>query len=254
MRTKTTILSAVALAAGLLSASAQVYSANVVGYYNIVVPQAGFKFAANQLIGANNDNSINTQFSSGFISDPAGVNNSVLYYWNGSAFATYQYYNAADSGTVAGWFDGGGVLAAVSVKQGSGCFLYNPANRTTNTIVGQVVQGRITNGVPAGFNVYSIGVPVGTNSDSAAFGYPGSSAGDGLGNTFDTLYQFFNGTFRTATWEQGADTGGGPNGWYDGGGVATATQPTWNMNVGDAFFVFHNNPAVTNWIRSFTVQ
>ena len=258
MRTKTTILSAVALAAGLLSASAQVYSANVVGYYNVTVPQGGFAFVANQLKGAGGNNQINNQLKSGFVSDPAGNNNSVLYFWTGSAFTAYQWYIQADSGLASdGWVDGGGNLTTVSLNQGAGAFLYNPpaGQRTTNTIVGEVPQGTISNYIAQGFSPFAIKVPVSTNVDSAFVNYPGHSPADGNGNTYDTLYQFFNGAFRTATWEEGADTGGGPNGFYDGGGNPTATQPSWNMRVGEAFFIYHTNPNnVTNWVSSFTVQ
>ena len=227
-------------------AQSTVYSVNVVGYYNVTVPSKGYAFVANQLTGASGDNTINTAFANGFVSDINGVNNTAMYFWNGAGFTTYQYYSAADAGT-AGWYDAGGNPVSVSVKQGFGAVIYNPGNSAiTNTYVGQVVQGSVTNTVPQGFNLYSIVPPVA--ADFNTVGFPAGS--DGAGNSYDTMYKWNGSGYTTLSYFSDADTGVGLHGWYDAGGNPVTVTP----NVGESFFIKHANPSVTSWVSSFTVQ
>ncbi len=258
MRTKTTILSAVALAAGLLSASAQVYSANVVGYYNVAVAAHGYQLIANQLTNSAND--INVVAGQGCISDPAGANNTVLFFWGGSGFSSYQYFKGADadtyflnSGSTDGWYDPTGTKAVAALKQNSGHFLFNPASTPlTNTFVGQVVQGPFTRTVKTGFDTYSVVPPVGTNVDSTLGGFPGTSDSNGANN--DVIY-IYNGGYSTYQYFTGADAdtyflnSGSVNGWYDPTGVSNPAQ----LKVGQGFFIHHFTAPVT-WNSTFTVQ
>src|SRR5215471_15084186 len=96
MRTKTLLLSAAAIAAGLVSSIAQpVFSVNVVGYYNITIPGNKFAMIGNQLPGGPNgtDSAINSVFTNGV---PDG---SIMFLWNGSGFDSIQYFLGF------GWFD-----------------------------------------------------------------------------------------------------------------------------------------------------
>src|SRR5665213_2280842 len=98
MRTKTLLIAAAALAAATISSQAQVYSQNIVGYINTTVPNGAhqFQFIANQLqtVTANGTNKIQDVFGfSALTSDPNGVTNTVLYYWNGAGYTLYTYYN-----------------------------------------------------------------------------------------------------------------------------------------------------------------
>jgi len=257
------------LAAGLASASAQVYSANVVGYYNVVVPAHKFVFTANQLLGPGGDVSINTNFVNGFISDVNGSLNSVLYQWLPSAqqFTTFSYYNAADAApTPAGWYDGNNVLATIGVGPGNGCFIFNAAGvAMTNTYVGTVPQGTTTIGVSNNFQIYSIVPPISTNIDSAVVGFPAQSPGDLSGNTYDVYYRWLVGAqqFTTLSYYNTADAAPDVAGWFDGNNVNQSTNAAAWPNVGECFFIFHNphptgsaieSPAVTSWTSSFTVQ
>ena len=257
MRTKTTILSAVALAAGLLSASAQVYSANVVGYYNVKVNAHGYALVANQLTNTAND--INVVIGNGCISDPNANNNTVLYLWGGSGYNIYQYFTGADAdtwfanvGSVNGWYDTVGTLATGTFKQGTGSFLFNPSNSAlTNTFVGQVVQGPFSRTIKTGFDTYSIIPPVSTNVDSFV-GFPGTS--DPNANNNDTIY-IYNGGYNIYQYFTGADADtwfanvGSVNGWYDSIGTLASSK----QNVGQAFFLHHFTAPVT-WNSTFTVQ
>lgn len=257
MRTKTTILSAVALAAGLLSASAQVYSANVVGYYNVAVNAGGYKLIANQL--TNSANNLNVVLGAGAKSDPNGVVNTVIYLWGGSGYNIYQYFTGADAdtyflgvGSVNGWYDATGTLAVGTLKQGTGHFLYNPsASSITNTFVGQVVQGSFARTIKTGFDTYSIVPPVSTNVDSFV-GFPGTSDVNGVNN--DQIY-IYNGGFNIYQYFTGADADnyflgvGSVNGWYD----AVGTLQSSKQLVGQGFFLNHLTAPVT-WNSTFTVQ
>ena len=258
MRTKTTILSAVALAAGLLSASAQVYSANVVGYYNVAVPSHKYALISNQLTNSLND--VNVVLGSGCISDAAGANNTVLYFWNGGGYVSYQYFTGADadnyflaSGSTSGWYDPTGVKAVEKVKQQTGHFLYNPAPvGLTNTFVGQVPQGSFARTIKVGFDTYSIVPPVSTNVDNTFASYPGTSDPAGANN--DVLYIYNNG-YSSFQYFTGADAdnyflaSGSVNGWYDPTGVLSPSK----QNVGQGFFIRHFGSPVA-WNSSFTVQ
>ena len=263
MRTKTTILSAVALAAGLLSAGAQIYSANVVGYYNVTVPANGYGMFANQITNTGaGGNSVQNILTSGFVSDPNGIVNTVLYYWNGGGYNQYQYFTDADQqayflnapGT-AGWYDGVGNYVSVQMKQGAGHFIRNlTGTQLTNTIVGQVPQGAFSIPVPTGFNTYSICPPVGTNFVNFA-AFPGTSDVNGTVN--DVYYKWNGAGFNQYQYFTDADqqayflNAPGTAGWYDGVGnnVTLTTQP----KVGEGFFIRHF-AAPTTWNYSFTVQ
>ena len=253
-----------ALAAGLLSAGAQVYSANVVGYYNVVVPANGYALIANQLTNtAAGGNNVNNVLTSGAISDVNGLNNTTLYFWNGAGYNQYQYFTGSDadnyfflSGSVNGWYDGGGNLATASLAQGKGHFIRNfSASPITNTIVGQVPQGSYSKSVINGFDTYSIIPPVSTNYDGSFANFPGTSDVNGINN--DVYYKWNGAGFNQYQYFTGSDAdnyffiSGSTAGWYDGGGnnVSQSTKP----KVGEGFFIRHFGSAVP-WNYSFSVQ
>ena len=281
MRTKTTILSAVALAAGLLSAGAQVYSANVVGYYNVTIP-GGNKYAllANQLINGSDanktNNDIQVSVASGLVSsdDPFSTHgtNSQYVEWNGFGYNTYYYFNAADAGVYGtttagpGWFDGGGTAASVSLNQGISAFLKNASsNAITVTIVGTVRQGTGNLGtIKTNTHLYALGEPIGTNADNTAgFGLPIASLTSSAdpfspagGNNNDTYYQWNGVGYNTFYWFNAADavtygTATAGPGFFDSGG--TRLDSTQTPQVGQGFLLKHIGANIP-WNISFTVQ
>jgi hypothetical protein len=118
MRTKTLLLSAAALAAGILSSQAQsnVYSANIVGYVNVVIPANTQTLVANPL-----DDGSNTVTSLG----AALPNKSSVQLWNGTGY----------TGTSKG---GGTWTVNLSIPVGTGFFVKSPS-ALTNTFVGNVI-------------------------------------------------------------------------------------------------------------------
>jgi hypothetical protein len=131
MRTKTLLIAAAALVAGIVSSNAQpVFSQNVVGYVNISIPANQLTLVANPL-----DDGTNTATSLG----GALPNKSTIQTWNGSG------YNASSKG-------GGVWTVNFALPPGVGFFVKSPT-ALTNTFVGNVVTqvgGNATNALPAG--------------------------------------------------------------------------------------------------------
>jgi hypothetical protein len=207
-----------ALAAGVATSSAQVYSLNVVGYINVTVPANGFYMVANQL-DAGGGNDINTVIPTA----PAGAQ---FYKYNGT------YVTSTYDPTIPGWD------TAMSLNPGEGGFFHNnTASPLTLTFVGEVMQGTLVNQIPQNFAIRSSIVPQqGTLQD---LGIPIS--GTGSPSPGDQVYVYNNGSYSSSTFDPtipGWDTTGSPGG------------PT--IAVGQAFFL-HSATAYT-WTRNFTVQ
>jgi hypothetical protein len=232
MRTKITILSAAALAAGLLSSNAQVYSANVVGYYNITVPAAKKAYISMQLPGgAAGDNMlVNGQLTNGI---PDG---SSLGYWNGVTFAPVLTYFAGF-----GWFDPDSNFATNTLRPGQGALFINAdtVNPCTITVVGTVPQGTQTNDITTLRNFYSMPAPLVTNLDSTLANFPSADGDTYL--EWDIASQSFPAS-KTYTYFLGF-------GWFDAGSTQVFPSP----QVGKSFFYVNTGPA-TKWVFNFTVQ
>ena len=264
---KTLLMIAAALAAGVISTQAQVYSQNVVGYYNITVPAHGYYFFGNQLVSGSDanqtNNDVNTVLSTGFISDSTGVTNSLLYVWTGSGYGTIlTYFNQSDANTYwgvnqAGWYDGLGTRSTIAIKQGVGAFVYNGAGiPMTNTVTGTVPQGTNVVTITAGYNTYAIYEPVATNIDSVLTGFPGTSDSTGVNNDvyygwtgsgFGTILTYFNQSDANAYW------GVNQAGWYDGLGSNQSGNTALWPKVGQGFMIHHIGASV-QWTNKFLIQ
>jgi hypothetical protein len=154
MRTKTLLFAAGALAAGIVSSEAQnVYSQNIVGYVNVVIPANQFTLLANPL-----DDGTNTVTSLG----GALPNKTLVETWNGTGFS--------------GSSKAGGVWGSnLSIPPGTGFFVQTPASAgtITDTFVGNVISSTFTTGssntvnVPTGFSLLGSPVPFsGTITDA----------------------------------------------------------------------------------------
>jgi hypothetical protein len=201
MRTKTLLIAAAALAATIISSEAQtpVYSANIVGYMNIVSP-AGFSIIANQLDTGNN---VLTNLM------PSPANGTIIYKFGAAGYQINNYFN--------GW----GVNGTNTLNPGEGAFIFSPA-AVTNTFVGNVLTGSLTNSLRSGFSL------VGSISPQA-----------GLVDTNLSLVPV-NGTI-VYTYNAGFQIANYFNGW---------TPPS--IKAGQGFFVF--NPVATNWVQNFNPQ
>jgi hypothetical protein len=133
MRTIKALACAAALAAGIATSMAQsnVYSLNVVGYYNITVPANALTIIANQLNTTNNT-------LAALIPSPAPGSQFFKFTgtWGGVQFDP-------DDLT---WGDVGG---ATTLNPGEGGFFKSLNAATTLTFVGEVLQGHLANPLPA---------------------------------------------------------------------------------------------------------
>jgi hypothetical protein len=268
MRTKTLLLSAVALAAGIVSSFAQpVFSINVVGYYNSTVPggvNGGRLMFANQL--SNSANDISIVLTNGPVSDPDGLKNTSLNIWNNNThtYRSFLFFTDADAannfgqGFGDGWYDGAGNIIHTNLTQNQGAFIINP--RSTNItilVVGQVIEGTNTVSVKPGYNAFSIVPPIATNL--TVLGFPGFSDPNGLINDSLNRWDPAIQNYRTLLYFTDADaannfgTGFG-DGWYDGAGNNAQNSINFVPHVGEAFFLIRSSTGTSNWVYSFKVQ
>jgi hypothetical protein len=208
MRTKSLLFAAAVGLAGVASAVAQnnVYSVNAVGYVNLTVP-SGFSMIANPLNSTNN--TIGTLVTLPRFSQ--------LFKWNGTGF------------DIATMSSGGWDHPEYTLAPGEGAFV-SVSSQQTLTFVGEVLQGNLTNAIPAGFAIRSSQVP-----------QTGSVTALGLTPALKRFDQLFK-------WNAAA-------GQYDiyslaSGGVWSPTDPI--INVGESFFL--STSAGGSWSRTFSVN
>ena len=221
MRTKV-LLCAAALAASLASSMAQsnVYSLNVVGYYNITLGAHQKVMIANQLNTTNN--------TIGSLLAPPMVHDGDFLYKYAGGFTSSQY--STDDGQ---WDPS----PSVTMNVGEGAF-YFPAQATTLTFFGEVLQGSLTNTLPLGVKVMRSSMVPQQGLVSTDLGVPFD---DG-----DFLYVYNVGQNNAGylSYQYSTD-----DGQWD------PNQPT--INVGQGFFYVkaaNGTPAKVNWVRNFTVQ
>jgi hypothetical protein len=225
MRTKA-LLGMAALAAGALTSMAQsnVYSLNVVGYYNVTATP-GYILTANQL--DNGTNGLNQVLGTG------GAGDQVLTFRNNS-------YNV-DISDGTQWVDGNtGNPTTTTVSPGQGFFYLNSQGAPeTITIVGQVRQGALSTVYGAGFTLVSTPVPV-------ALGLNSNNFPQVAGMEAET---FANNAYTILINDGGPGVGG--IGWQDGN---TGNPVNFAPIIGQGYFILNPNPGQTNWSLNFTVQ
>ena len=137
-------MAAAALAAGVISSQAQVYSQNIVGYVNVTLPP-GFTFVSNPLdyidANGNTNNAATNIFKnpySGNDNIPGPYDGSVLILWTGTAYDQYVF-DSLPGDTSTGFTDlGGSPKSCPILSPGKGFYINNLNAKTTNTIVGTV--------------------------------------------------------------------------------------------------------------------
>lgn len=224
MRTKTLAIAAAALAAGVISSQAQtsnVYSANIVGYVNYTFA-SGFNTLAS-VFDAKPDNHFSNFFTNSVIPD-----NTTILIWDPTIqdFATDTPQYVAASGV---W------VPDAILNPGQSCFVLNFADPFTNTFVGEVKMGNVTNVIYPGFNAIASTVPIGGLTGTVLTNLPASDN--------DTILRFDPVTqdFFTDTPQYVAASG------------AWIPDATWNVGEGMYYLSFQTTPT-TNWVRSFNAQ
>jgi hypothetical protein len=226
MRTKA-LLGMAALAAGALTSMAQsnVYSLNVVGYYNVTAT-VGYVLTANQL--DNGTNGLNQ------VLPTAGAGDQVL------TFANNAFTTDITDGT-GNWFDNNtGNPTTTTIPPGKGFYYLNAqASPETVTFVGQVRQGALSTVYGVGYTLVSTPIPVALGLNSNNFPQvPGM-----LGLTFA------NNAFTTLINDGGPAAGG--MGWLDNN---TGNPVNFAPAIGQGYYIQNPNATPTNWSLNFTVQ
>ena len=239
MRTKTLLLTIALGAAGVASSSAQVYSANAVGYVNLSLVN-GFTLIANPLNGTNNH--LNT-----ILPLPATADGTTIYRYRPNTGAVGGFGDAITFFDGFGWFSADTDPNWLVLPPGEGVFIQPSGPTPLNvTFVGEVPQGQLSNPV-AGNNRFSIlasqvpqALPIGETGNNATLQFP---AVDG-----DTVY-IFNST--TQRYKDAYSYFGG-FGWFsanaDDPGPVGPTIP-----VATSFWVQKSGPN-TSWNRNFSVN
>jgi hypothetical protein len=241
MRTKTLLLSAAVLAAGVASTmAANVYSVNVVGYINVTV-QPGYNLIANQL-DVDGVDAVGTVLNAGTPSSQEGAN--ILKFSNGGFSLDTYANNTGDVGFI-GWYDGNlGSPSTTTISPGVGFFYFNPASsNVTLTLTGTVLQGTNSVALPVGYALISTVAPQAITLDTTATNnFP---AGEG-----DVFLAFTGGAFSQNDTYAATTADVGFIGWYDSN-TGNPASPT--PAVGQGFFYFNGGSAKA-WSRNFQVQ
>ncbi len=249
MRTNTAVLGAAAFAVGALSsATAQnVYSVNVVGYVNVVIPH-GYNMLVNPLNAT--DNSVNALFlgsstNAGAYSPALGC---TVLQWSGTGFVNGDVSNPYAPG--AGVSNGGWGNPNLQLVPGTGFYFNNPGTVFTNTFVGTVVQGS-TNNIPTGYSLQGSQWPVATNLAflGLAGGLSNASPTNGAGDSVlfligGSFIGFNKNAYAPYTWTVG-------NPAYNN--LVNATNGPL-IGVGQGFFYQNNQGVAFSWPQNFTVQ
>jgi hypothetical protein len=224
MRTKTLLVAAAALAAGVITSQAQVYSQNIVGYVNTTLPASVYTLIDNPVdAGTNNAESVLTALQS----------SDTILFWTGSTYASYQYIAPGL------WvYPDGSTGVAPNVPVGTGFFYLNgQGGPETNTFVGSVV---LTNTVSFPASIYTLvgsTPPIGVSSlEDTNLNLPLQSSDTVLfwtGSTYAS-YQFI-----------------APGLWVYPDGT-TGVAP--GLNVGQGFFYLNGQGSAETWTNDVTVQ
>jgi hypothetical protein len=213
MRTKTLLLTAALVAAGVASSMAQsnVYSLNIVGYYNVPV-NGSLTAVANSL---NNGTPANRADQVIPYSD--GDNIQV---WSGVSWDIYTM----DSGAGTGWADVNSsdvqLVDLPTLSPGKG-FFYGRAGSLTNiTFVGEVPTGTNTVNITLSLNALGSPLPYGGAIETGPIGLP-IADGDNV--------QLWNGV----QWVLNTRDSGAGTGWAD---VNSSDVPEPTLSVGQGFF------------------
>jgi hypothetical protein len=209
MRTKSLLLTAVLTAAGLVTASAQVFSVNVVGYINVTAPP-GFSIFANQL-----DNGAGNLLGDLIPAAPAGA---TVFKFTGAGFESATYDDLDEA-----WDN-----PNITLAPGEAAWMLNPeAAPVTLTFVGEVMQGNLSNPLPAGFSMKSSMVPQAGLISSLGL----------VAEAGDTIFLFRNGAYVSSTYDDLDEAWGAP-------------EP--DPAVGEGFWF--STTTAREWTRQFSVE
>jgi len=259
MRTKTLLLTAALVAAGVASSMAQsnVYSLNIVGYVNIPVTSNKFYMLNNPFDTGQSNNNIASVLVEPYVTvdgtNDAKWNNSLVYaFKQGTGYIGEAYVSGFGWAAGANDVGNGDGSSTLTLPPGKG-FWFQPTATSTVTFTGSVVLGS-TNTVPPGISQLGSAYAGSTTLSQLGFN----------GNNNDTMFRWYSTvpagyTVTPYTYGNGINYISG-YGWFDndaptstnaGNGGGSTNGPV--LNVGEGFF-YQNTGAAITWPQSFTVN
>jgi len=241
---KTLLIAAAALAAGVITSQAQVYSQNIVGYVNQPVP-ANYTLMAVQLNVAGGNSLTNLIQNPGGIYDGSGV-----FVWNGTGYTQYTI----DSGFATGVGDAADAVAVdgPNLPPGPALLFNNQGASNTVTIAGSVavnaLPGTTTNTIP-GNKVLTLTasiLPVG-GGISSALGF------QNVGGALDGNYIYipkFNAAHVQTGFNQYTFDSGFASGFGDAADSVQVSEP--QIPVGSGFFYGNQDGTTRVWVQTLT--
>jgi hypothetical protein len=241
---KTLLIAAAALAAGVISSQAQVYSQNIVGYVNTPLP-LGTSFISIPLANTAGDSMTNTIPNSG------QLDGAVVSIFNGTHFVQSTFDSTMPTGF--GNASDSAAVPAPVVDPGTSFYLNNNTGVIqTNTFVGQVfiasIPGTATNSLPAGNSFAASVIPFGGGiSSSLQF----SNNAGALDGTIVSQPNIVGGSihgFTQTVFDSTMSTG-------FGNASDSASAPEPQVVVGGGF-IYNNNAGggAIQWVQTLNVQ
>jgi len=233
---KTLLIAAAALAAGVISTQAQVYSQNIVGYVNTVLPGNNNYSLITCPVGGTN--AAETALSCVQVGD-------TIFVWTGGGYNVLTYFGPNWDGNGHNWADGNGNGQASPVlSPGQAIFYQNGQGvAETNTFVGNVI---LTNSIVIpGNNNYSLiasTAPVADVIDGTNFALPFQVG--------DTVFLWTGGGYNVLTYF-GPNWDGLGHNFADGNGNG---QPSPVVPVGQGFFYQNGQGTSETWNQNFIIQ
>ena len=235
MKSKTLLIAAASLAAGVMAASAAVYSQNIVGYVNVVLPGNGqYTLIANPLDDGNGNHSTNI-LSAALPGGTAAVR-STLFYYNGGPNNISKL--------------AGGWGSDVQLPPGVGFYIRNGAPGAgapdiTNTFVGSVVANSgttVTNIILNGFNLLGSKIPIAGNIANG--GTPGGDANLDFGTE---IYSISTGAglSKIQTWNTATQSPQNVSKIFASGNWGS----TVSVGVAQGFWLIATSPS-TNYVQT----
>ncbi len=227
MRTKTLLIASAALAAGILAASAQTYSQNIVGYINQTL-QPGTYQLINAALQADTANDAEALL-------PSLQNGDSVYLWN-IGNQSYDAYQFIDYGVWV-WPDSS-VNGPPNIPVGTGFFYFNgQGGAETNTFTGTVVLSQNVTLNAGLYKLVGSAAPISSDFENANLNLPLQN-GDSIylwntgAQSYDA-YQFID--FGVWVWPDSSVNG----------------PPT--NNVAQGFFYFNGQGGDETWSQNVTV-
>jgi hypothetical protein len=249
MRTKTLLIAtAAALAAGIISSHAQVYSQNIVGYVNKVDP-AGYVSMANPLDNSNSNSGTNL-----FDTVSGNMDGDIVLTWTGTKYAAV----AIDSTSPTGFSDPSTFQQkpAPVLNPGTGFLFQNNNASNTITFVGTVHVG----GPGVSTNVVGVTSNVLNNATAYVLASSVLPIGGGISSTLELsnpggaidgsivlIANIVGGNIHGYTSTAFDSTS--PTGFSNPSTFAQVPEP--QINVGQGFLFSNQSGAPINWVQSY---